>query len=1452
MHARRDDGQGAWAASPLRRSAGRGAWRSLLLAGTCLAATPALAQTFVPQGPAPGNGAGITDANSFQTFTGSTSALVVNPVTGALVLGSVNGGIWTAPNAGAANGTGTVTWTPRADDQAGLSIATLAYDPADPTRMIAGIGAISNGGAATGPLTGVMTSTTSGSSWTTSTIAGLPADFSVTASAIGGNVLLVGSSDLVDGYATSAVGLYRSVNGGNFTNIAGNLPGQVASSPVTAIVRGSDNSTLFIAAGGGSSGEAPSIYKGTIDGSTWTSVVGAGSALATELSTQSQYVKEATPTDRYDTAIRLATGPDNTLVAAVLRQSLVGDATKSYLQSVYYSPDNGTTWYKVPLTNADGSALTVTGSGQGLTNFSIAVDPKNKNAIYIAGDTSQTTTRVGAYYLPIYKLTLDAKYSNATVTDLGVLTTSNNANTFIHPDVRGISFDANGQLVVLTDGGIYQVSSSTGTWRGINNNLQLGEYYQVGYDSRNKLIGAAAQDNGVQLQTAPGSTTLSLIKGGDGINISFADKNGQTNTTVYASNQSLGLSRFTYDSATKTLGARTDIALFDGTTQINGGGSDTESDDDQSDAEAPFSAKFVLNKFDQKNFVVGTTNVYVGTDSPGTQGTSDGQGAFNYRINLTNVGATTGTVTALAYGVTGNQSAVLAGADNKTLWLSTTGAANSLTQLTAYNTDSSNNPTGAGTPLSVVFDARTIQHFYSADGFTVWGTTDEGNTFTNLRSQFPTDFNMPRALEFISQNGVNALVIGGLNDTAGLGNQIVVAGSKSDGTLYNPNNPTGASTFIRFGAGMPNAPVFSLYYSPDADVLVAGTFGRGAYVLYDVTSFFPQATTLWFGKADNDSTPVLDQLKDGKDENGTAFARGLTKFGAGTLTIASGLTAQYTGATTIENGMMVVDGSITSSSGVTVSGGTLAGTGTVPTITEVESGGTLRPGNTANPTGTLTVTGNLTFAAGANYAVQFSGANAALTSVSGTANLAGTLQTIGVGGTYLLKTPYTVLTAGTLNGAFTTTSSGVGATLARVSYNSNNVFVTLDPNMVGTVQQTTSSPNDQRVAAVLDGIVNAGGTLPAKFQNIYAQSGAALTEELDQISGEGGTEGGVQSGVQLTNSFLALVLNPFGGGTNGNPGTVGPTRAFAAADNSLSPAAAAAYAAVTPRDRRAGFERRWSVWGQAYGGWNKTAGDASAGTQDTTARTFGLATGFDYRVAADTMLGFALAGAGTSWSVGAGLGSGRSDALQIGLYGSHSFGAAYVSGALSYAWHRMTTDRTVTAGPDQLRANFNAQSFGGRIETGYRLATPFVDVTPYAAAQLQVFRTPAYAETTVSGTGTFALSYDAHSTTATRTELGAWFDKPLALDGGHTLVLRSRAAWAHDHSTDQSVTAAFQSLAGSSFTVNGAATVPDLALLSSGAELRLAGGFSIGARFDGEFASRSQTYAGTATVRYEW
>jgi uncharacterized protein with beta-barrel porin domain len=84
------------------------------------------------------------------------------------------------------------------------------------------------------------------------------------------------------------------------------------------------------------------------------------------------------------------------------------------------------------------------------------------------------------------------------------------------------------------------------------------------------------------------------------------------------------------------------------------------------------------------------------------------------------------------------------------------------------------------------------------------------------------------------------------------------------------------------------------------------------------------------------------------------------------------------------------------------------------------------------------------------------------------------------------------------------------------------------------------------------------------------------------------------------------------------------------------------------------------------------------------------------------------------------------------------------------------------------------------------------------------------------------------------------------------LSFRGRVAWAHDWISDPSLTPLFLTLPGASFVVNGATPAKDSALVSAGTEYRLANGVTLLAKFDGEFASHSSTYAGTGALRYAW
>jgi outer membrane autotransporter protein len=372
--------------------------------------------------------------------------------------------------------------------------------------------------------------------------------------------------------------------------------------------------------------------------------------------------------------------------------------------------------------------------------------------------------------------------------------------------------------------------------------------------------------------------------------------------------------------------------------------------------------------------------------------------------------------------------------------------------------------------------------------------------------------------------------------------------------------------------------------------------------------------------------------------------------------------------------------------------------------------------------------------------------------------------------------------------------------------------------------------------------------LPADFFPFFSLTGPNLANTLSQLSGEVATGPPAVSNQMMT-EFLALMLDPYRDGTAGGAMVpFAPERASV-----LPPEAALAYASVLKAPVKAPVDvQRWTAWGAAFGGTNRTDGDPVIGSNNVAAHNEAYAAGVNYRFSPDTIAGFSLAGGGTGWNLAQGFGTGRSDAFLAGAFGKTFFGPAYVGGALAFADHWFTTNRTALG--DQLRANFNGQAYAGRLEAGDRFAvllgTLLIGVTPYAALQAEWLHTPAYGEVDLTGGG-FGLNYAAMDAHDTRGELGARFDD-LTMFGPMPMMLRSRLAWAHDWVSNPTIGAAFQALPGAFFTVNGAAPPKDSFISTSSVELALSSRWSLTGKFDSELAKGSQTYAGTGTVRYRW
>src|SRR5690348_1193597 len=155
----------------MRLSAALLALPVLIFAFPIAAQQPPFVQTFHSEGPAPTLGsAGDVGSRDVAPDNGTTSgaiqAVLPDPTNAnTIFIGAVNGGVWVTHNAGS-------SWTPLTDNQASLSIASLAYDSSNSRVIYAGIGITSNGsdGVPTlanrgGERTGILESTDGGATW---------------------------------------------------------------------------------------------------------------------------------------------------------------------------------------------------------------------------------------------------------------------------------------------------------------------------------------------------------------------------------------------------------------------------------------------------------------------------------------------------------------------------------------------------------------------------------------------------------------------------------------------------------------------------------------------------------------------------------------------------------------------------------------------------------------------------------------------------------------------------------------------------------------------------------------------------------------------------------------------------------------------------------------------------------------------------------------------------------------------------------------------------------------------------------------------------------------------------------------------------------------------------------------------------------------------------------------
>ena len=435
---------------------------------------------------------------------------------------------------------------------------------------------------------------------------------------------------------------------------------------------------------------------------------------------------------------------------------------------------------------------------QGAFHASIVADPTVPTTVYLGGDSQRgpfpnfigaenfsarlfrgdTTVPRGPLSVPSPQWDHLTK-SDAIPESPGGGTADNSAP---HADSREMTFDAGGDLIEVSDGGIYRrnfPSSNLGVWTSINGNLQVTEFHDIAYDAVADVLIGGTQDNNNSVQTTPGSLVWDNEGySGDGGDIEVAALPTPGQSVRYGSAQFLfGFQRRVYDAANTLLSTNFPALVISG--------DDTIFDIDPN---RRFVQDFELNAIDPTRGVIGTANLYE---------------TFDEFETLTDVSGFTGFfINGLAYGGRSG------GIDNPDLLVYVTDEV-----LRRETLGGSIDPVGAypgSTVIDLVLDPDESDNIFLIDtAERVW-RTDATDVWTEVTGDLVIgEF---EAIDYMPGTAFD---------------QILVSGR--DGVFTMAVGQPGV--WRELAPGIPRAPVFDLDYDPTDDVLAAGTLGRGAFLL---------------------------------------------------------------------------------------------------------------------------------------------------------------------------------------------------------------------------------------------------------------------------------------------------------------------------------------------------------------------------------------------------------------------------------------------------------------------------------------------------------------------------------------------------------------------------------------------------------------------------------------------
>ena len=523
----------------------------------------------------------------------------------------------------------------------------------------------------------------------------------------------------------------------------------------------------------------------------------------------------------------------------------------------------------------------------------------------------------------------------------------------------------------------------------------------------------------------------------------------------------------------------------------------------------------------------------------------------------------------------------------------------------------------------------------------------------------------------------------------------------------------------------------------------------------------------------------------------------LIKSGAGSLVLSGDST--YRGPTTVNAGVLKVDGSLVSQ--VTVNkGGTLGGSGRVGALL-ANSGATVAPGNSI---GTLNVAGDVRFEAGSTYAVELSDSSSDRIVAGGQATLNGGTVTLALENSpTLLSQPqaqsligrqYTLLqAAGGITGSFGEVLPNYLFLGGNLDYAANDVQLAIARNDAS-FASVAATRNQRAVAAAAEQL---GAGNPVYESVLSADSTVVARQAFQQLSGE------------IYPAVGAMLIND----------------------------SRHVRDAVGERLRHVPATGESNLWIKALGAWGKA--DSRSEYAGFTRSIGGMLLGVDGQLDEQTRVGVMAGYSDSSLNMGDGTHSSADvDSYHLGTYAGRELGNWRLSAGGAYSWHRGDVQRDLQYGDvsGKQKAKLDARSLQVFTEAAYRLNLQALALEPFANLAYVHLDSERFHE---KGDGA-ALQRGGDRRDATLGTLGLRALKTLALNDQQQLELSASLGWQHSLSPVESEEHLAFVAGGPSFAVRSTPLQRDAALVGLKASLALNAATRVNLDYSGQLASREK------------